>query len=524
MGTGKIKNEIEFFIDNLNKQTNYSHSYLIVKSLHDFIESDIFAVNFQIIEKLLNLVESTRFERQKTSYFYYREITEAIVKVVTLSNSNEFEINSTILDRLTEIFLKSGGRRCHRGISEALGKLPVDIDPPKDVNYEKPEFPSYNSTNFLEEFKRGQGNWLGRSLVLKNSKSEIIVVKMVRKKDRPEDVARESYWMEYLYGNEFQFDKKNYIPRPIKIEGSFLFKVNYFPVEIPEDLDLHPERYAIAYKASKGYFTYPNSTGNVLPKDAVFEILTRNAWLLGAFLSKGLVHTAPIPLFHNRVQRDRRKDGGVYLWTKGGRLDRWLESSKYPNLGESGLRDFEHIETLNNKGRNLYEYIGMHILSLILVAGSYFRNSQENKNDTEDYRYLFDESFFKNLIENIFIKYYEGFTGECISKKVSINYDCLTRRLIDEMGVDNHMEEILRVADQNEMTETAFNNFLKNRGYPEGGIRCEKGKEDVITRTGPHLGGFNQKISVPELIEFLETTAGLCIAGKFCCQKKITFL
>jgi hypothetical protein len=33
--------------------------------------------------------------------------------------------------------------------------------------------------------------------------------------------------------------------------------------------------------------------------------------------------------------------------------------------------------------------------------------------------------------------------------------------------------------------------------------------------TGPHLGGFNQPISLPELIAFAAACAARCVAGRF---------
>ena len=44
----------------------------------------------------------------------------------------------------------------------------------------------------------------------------------------------------------------------------------------------------------------------------------------------------PIPLFHNRTQRLRRDDQGRYQWFRAGRLDQWLDSCAFPNLGLSG--------------------------------------------------------------------------------------------------------------------------------------------------------------------------------------------
>ncbi len=80
------------------------------------------------------------------------------------------------------------------------------------------------------------------------------------------------------------------------------------------------------------------------------EIMGRNARHMGTLMALGLTHTAPIPLFHNRVQQGRRRDAGTYQWHRMGRLDQWLASCRHPNFGLSGLRDFEHIEPHQRQG------------------------------------------------------------------------------------------------------------------------------------------------------------------------------
>ena len=61
---------------------------------------------------------------------------------------------------------------------------------------------------------------------------------------------------------------------------------------------------------------------------------------------------------------------------------------------------------------------------------------------------------------------------------------------IEEMGVDRHMEEILRKAEQNIMSDQAFVDFLISRGFDKSQIaQMEKGEKDITILTGPHLGG-----------------------------------
>ena len=88
--------------------------------------------------------------------------------------------------------------------------------------------------------------------------------------------------------------------------------------------------------------------------------------------------------------------------------------------------------------------------------------------------------------------------------------------MIEEMGVDRHMQELLRAVDQDAMTDDAFRLFMRERGYKDLEIRhLQKGQQDLRIQSGPHLGGFNEQISLPELIEAVATISALCIAGRF---------
>jgi hypothetical protein len=88
--------------------------------------------------------------------------------------------------------------------------------------------------------------------------------------------------------------------------------------------------------------------------------------------------------------------------------------------------------------------------------------------------------------------------------------------MIEEMGVDRHMEETIRVADQQALTDREFRSFLIDRGVEEGKIgSLSRGVEDVVIHSGPHLGAFNSRISLPELIEFTASASALCVAGKY---------
>ena len=92
--------------------------------------------------------------------------------------------------------------------------------------------------------------------------------------------------------------------------------------------------------------------------------------------------------------------------------------------------------------------------------------------------------------------------------------------MIEEMGVDRHMTELLRRVDQSQMTDAEFLAFLRQRGYHkdqvDGLIREAK---DILITSGPHLGDFNRQISLPELIESVSAMSAVCIAGRFITTK-----
>ena len=101
--------------------------------------------------------------------------------------------------------------------------------------------------------------------------------------------------------------------------------------------------------------------------------------------------------------------------------------------------------------------------------------------------------------------------------RAGFDLDHLAGRMIEEMGVDRHMEEILRAPDQARMPDADFRDFLKERGYSDRQREpIIKGEADLVILTGPHLGDFNSTISLPELTLATETVAGLCMAGRFC--------
>ena len=140
----------------------------------------------------------------------------------------------------------------------------------------------------------------------------------------------------------------------------------------------------------------------------------------------------------------------------------------------------------------------------------------DRKGKPVDARGLFEAHLLSELITGIFLNYYKGFVDSEYTGALPNIRKGLVPRMIDEMGVDLHMEEILRVDDQKRMTDRELTAFLVRRGYEEvEASRFQRGVEDIRILSGPHLGGFNQGISLPEIIETVGTMSAMCIAGKY---------
>ena len=328
-------------------------------------------------------------------------------------------------------------------------------------------------------------------------------------------LIEEARWLKFLSSTDIEVNCRFDIPRLLRLQDLSVFRLKNLNIKRN---GLHSQFYAIAFLAPESYFFYPNIPDDIRPENFL-EIMARSARLLGTLSGLGIVHTAPIPLFHNRIQAHRRMDRGFYEWYRAGRLDQWLTSCDFPNLGPTGIRDFEHFISFDGSNRQLFQYLGSHLLGLILVAGSYFRNRERKKlgrksnGDPVDVRYLFDPLLFRSVVSDIFNCYYEGFTGNPPPKTLPYEPDILVTRLIDEMGIDRHMTEVLRVVDQKAMSKDEFDDFLNQHGIVTDKHR--QGAGDIEITTGPHLGAFNRAISVPELIAAVSAVTALCMLDRY---------
>jgi len=525
MGTWSPENEIHRLEDAVSSgNRSFSAAYMAVRALHAMIVEYPETISRQTTDALKAMLDDPGFTSQTQALAFYREVSTALGSIlVNARHRDVFESGFSILKTVTTLF--AGVQQ--RAAAEALGSLPLHIrglEPGGRIPEKLPVVP-FSDICETKSLSRDKPKFLGRSIIWDmKEKNRIFVIKQAASETALKGLHKEARWMVHLNRVECDLGKKFHIPAPCRFKNSFVFKPVRLPAEVKRRINGNAQYGAMAYIAHKDYFSYPNALekNEQLDGDTFAAVMNGNARALGEMTRMGIIHTAPIPLFHNRTQRLRRADDGLYEWPRGGRLDRWLHSSQYPNFSISGVRDFEHLTHFTGPDRLLYRHIGTHLMSLLLVTGSYFRNRAPHRmgldecGNPADTRDLFDEVFFRNLIADMFKAYYAGFVGRAFEGEMPADLSGLSKRLVEEMGCDRHMEEVLRVSDQQVMSEQGFEDFLLQRGFSRKKTAdIRKGDADITIRSGPHLGEFNGRISVPELIPFLAGASAFCIADKY---------
>jgi len=499
----------------------FSGSFMAVKHLRYHIDDDPDSTTTDTIDALLGLIRSLRFDHKKQVFFLLEEAADALI---TLSLSADTATCTTIISGLQQILSRACGPRV-RAVGNALGRLPVRLAS-APVNIPAPGQPCPVSLAFLVKAfgvpASGPWVWQGRSLILPLETGGLGVLKFASSRQNLGELIREHYF-QGLLARRYTVDPKTWqIPRPVTVDGSSAL----YQVSDPLPSGAPPGLYrgtCIAYTAPRTYFEYPNQRVSFNAWDRIHQIFFNTAHTLGQLTATGLFHTALIPLFHNRVQQHRRRDRGRYLWEHGGRLDQWLDSCEYPNFSLSGLRDFEHLEPAASS-KALRHYIGEHILSFILVAGSCFRSQDPDRRGWDsngrpaDTRDLFDAKGFAALIEGVCTHYFSAFSDFALPLVFKNHIPALVADLIQAMGLDRDMHERLRIQDQERMGQIPYEIFLKQRGLTPAPPR---GEADILLTTGPHLGGFNRTISVPGLVDFLYHFSSLCISYCFAKENRL---
>ncbi len=512
----------------IRNRNDFAGIYMAVANLGHAVRTAPQHVSESTVNALSELFFHRVHRGRRQSYFLYRKAAGTIAAVIV--SARETAVVFAAWNALKKIVNAQDGPP-HKAAAEALGSLPFSFPANRDLRKcccpKVTGIPEIRWKTLLRhaglqadsKYRR-----MGRSLVFRTGKDQLVVIKFETDMSKAADLEREARWMEHLPGIAINFPVRFDIPEPIRVTGKYVCSVAGCPALIPDPGRKVGRCLAICFKTVCDYFVYPNDHRPEfrLQEKGFMETLTRNAWLLGQLASLGIVHTAPIPLFHNRVQRHRRGDAGLYEWFREGRLDQWLQSCRFPNMGRSGTRDFEHMEVFSGSSVELYRIVGSQIFSLALVVASYFRNkditvqgrTKDGKN--VDARNLFDRNLLIQAVCAVFTSYYHGFTGREYAHELPFDPIRLADRMIEEMGVDRHMEEVLRVTDQQRMTAEGFDAFLAERGYSEAQIAgVQQGQTDISILTGPHLGGFNQRISLPELIHYTAGTTATCIADRY---------
>ncbi len=511
---------------------DFSETYVRVGQLKDLISGGQALASSDTVTVLARLLQSDQHHGQTQAFHFFNSIAGALALIV--GSPSATAVSRKALQVLVPVAIDSRGEK-QRATAETVGTLPVNIRGPREFKVATGNhMPRLTLAKVLARVGRdsvGGGVYQGRSYVCALAHSaEVLVIKVTRRGEDPVGLLREALWMDHLAARRRWSAGPFAIPRPLEFKGGFLFKPANLPGMRARCKEIDPSTaVAIAFTVDRDYFVYPNDhrPGTRLSYGRFRRVLLRAAGLFGELAGAGIVHTAPVPLFHNRVQRDRRDDGGVYEWDRGGRLDRWLQSSRFPNFGPTGIRDFEHMISVGHRDRRpLYRHIGNQLLSLILVSGSYFRcqaphlvGFDENR-EPLDSRYLFDREKFCDLLCGAFRTYFTCFCNSESAPDMTAGIGVLVTRLIDTMGVDRHMREVLRVEDQNRMSAGEFRGFLDRYNFPaHDAAKIEKGGADIEVSSGPHLGEFNGPISVPELTAFLRSATAAIVAGRFRAQR-----
>jgi len=498
-------------------------SYMAVQELSRKVRAEPDSNGPEALEKLEAILRDKSHSRQRCGHILYRSCAETLAYLVQSASGPDLRLHAHgVLQRFS---LQTLGDRC-MAAARALGGLSPSVPQPRSPS---PETPSVQNAD-PEELAAAAGInprssfRAGRSLVLRDGQGQgLLVLKHGSGSGCEERLALEAAWLEHLQSNRASSSRRNHVPHPVRLRGGCLFRIPRHSVS-PLKEQLPSEGPLLAFKADPDYFAYPQEhpqTGTPRSLREARSILARSSFLLGRYTSTGFLHTAPVPLFHNRIQAGRRDDAGRYLWDRKGRLDRWLHSCRYPNFGGSGLRDFEHMAPYGGAPLELFRAAGTQILSLLLVAGSVFRLRKpdlvglDDKGEPVDARHLFDARQLRLMVRSIFSSYFLGFVGRAYTGTAPAGLEPLVERMIREMGVDRHMSEALRREDQLGMKREEFTQLLRSKGMSrDSAFWTPQGERDVFLHTGPHLGDFNSRISLPELIDFTAGCAGTCIAAR----------
>ena len=303
-----------------SRKLDFSANYMAVLNLHALLQDYPHVIESASVSALKRVLEDKAHISQKQALFLYRAAADTLISVVMTSPDDDLRDGSMwVLERMVDC---ASGHQ-HRAVAEALGSLPLKIRAPSMCYETAMEMPNVTWEDLFEKNRFTSCRppvMVGRSLVAEiNEDNRLLVVKTTHDEQAVQFLNREATWMDTLHSKELSLPLRFNIPVPIKFKGSFVFHLKNAPLKNKLKKDNNSKRYAICFMAHRDYFVYPYQiVQNRFAHQCFKEMLFRNAWLLGKLAAMGMVHTAPIPLFHNRIQRARRADGGIYEWDRGG--------------------------------------------------------------------------------------------------------------------------------------------------------------------------------------------------------------
>jgi len=341
----------------------------------------------------------------------FREITHNVT-AQEISNLYRFKLSrrgihvnqviNTGFDRISRILC---------GDKEILFALKINL-----MEFHEKSLNKLNINDLLDEHGAGQLKLMGRTLIAPINNG-FLALKLCINHDDLKNLFLEAQLQEHLRGMSLS----STLPRPL---GDGVFLIEDLPSFLSNGLSPGDPCCAIGYIAVPDYFTYINDPD--LSFEDMMKGISNSARDLAHLTREGLIHTSLIPLFHKKI--DEQFGGIAYCWHRkiAGRLERWLESCRYPNLRLSGIADFEHICLFNQiSPERLQIHIGEHLFSMSLVLSSYFRHKAS-----------FDQKSMKSIIRSCFEDYYRTLTGMPSELDEIIDWDMLVQRMIEEMKLD----------------------------------------------------------------------------------------
>ncbi|MCG2758891.1 MAG: hypothetical protein L6263_10715, partial [Desulfobacteraceae bacterium] len=245
-----------------NTDLDFSATFMTVNELNSFAHSHPDNVRLETISTLQKILKNLKYAKQTQSIFLYRAAANALSSI--LVNNTDISLSLPAISALKNI-LNTGLDVNHRAAAEAMGSLPLFIKGPK-IDEERAELTpvvKWEEILIRNSFTPSRPPiMIGRSLVSAiDGGQKLIVLKLALSKNPIGSLNREANWMKYLSSNGNPFFVEFRIPFPLKINGSYLFRLKNIPAAIRQQNAAfnYKNSYAICFIAHNDYFTYPNT-------------------------------------------------------------------------------------------------------------------------------------------------------------------------------------------------------------------------------------------------------------------------